>query len=157
VIVTTGNGARRLDDLLRSGAHDSRGLVVIDGGKDPEALLREYARAQALVLTSEFEGFGLVTLEALLHRVPVVAVAVGALSEVLGPDWPYLVPECAASRLAPMLAETMLRAADTPDPALEVRMRKILARFQGPEQVAAYAGLYRRVLAERDEVAWRAS
>lgn len=157
VIVTTGNGVRRLNDLLQLGVHDGHGLVVIDGEREPDALVREYARAQALVLTSEFEGFGLVTLEALLHQVPVIAVAVGALPEVMGTDWPYLVPERAEPQLVPMVAEMMLRAADTPDPTLPGRMRRILARYQGPKQVTAYARLYRQIISEQDQVTCRAS
>jgi glycosyltransferase involved in cell wall biosynthesis len=157
VIVTTGNGVRRLNDLLRSGVHDGHGLVVIDGELEPDALVREYARAQALVLTSEFEGFGLVILEALLHQVPVIAVAVGALPEVMGSDWPYLVPERAEPQLVPMVAEMMLRAADTPDPSLPVRMQRILDRYRGPKQVTAYARLYRQIISEQDQIACRAS
>jgi glycosyltransferase involved in cell wall biosynthesis len=157
VIVTTGNGVRRLDDLLRAGVHDGRGLVVLDGDREPDLPAREYARAQALVLTSEFEGFGLVTLEALLHRVPVVAVGVGALPEVLGEDWPYLVPDTSGPKLVSLVAEAMLRAADDPDPTFAVRTQRILARHRGPKQVAAYARLYRKVIAAQERMSWRAS
>lgn len=157
VIVTTGNGMRRLESLIARGVHDGGGVEAIDGDRDPEALAREYARACALVMTSEFEGFSLVTLEALQYGVPVVATATGALPEVLGAGWPYLVPDRAGPRLAEELAATMLRAADAPDPALPMLTRRVLARYRGPEQVDAYARLYRRVLAERDQVACRAS
>lgn len=155
VIVSTGNGLRRLEELLRLGLHDGRGLVAIDGDREPDALVREYARAQALVLTSEFEGFGLVALEALLHQVPVIAVAVGALPEVMGSDWPYLVPDRAEPQLVPMVAGVMLDVATAPDPTLPVRMLRILDRYQGPSQIAAYARLYRQIISQ-DQVACRA-
>ncbi|MGE5830448.1 MAG: glycosyltransferase family 4 protein [Micromonosporaceae bacterium] len=154
VIVSTGDGLRRLDELLRLGVHDGHGLVVIDGDREPDALVREYARAQALVLTSEFEGFGLVALEALLHQVPVIAVAVGALPEVMGTDWPYLVPDRPETQLGPMVAAMMLEVANTPDPSLPVRMLGILDRYQGPKQIDAYARLYRQVISQ-DRVACR--
>ena len=156
-IVTTGNGMRRLDGLIGRGVHDGRGLIPIDGDRDPGAPAREYARAQALVVTSEFEGFGLVALEALQYRVPVVASATGALPEVLGADWPYLVADRPEPYLAEALAETMLRAAGAPDPALPMLTRRILARHQGSKQVGAYSRLYRQVLAEKGQVACLAS
>lgn len=156
-IVTTGNGMRRLERLLGPGGHDGAGVEAIDGDRDPEAPAREYPRACALVLTSEFEGFSLVSLEALQFGLPVVATATGALPEVLGPGWPYLVPDRAGSPPVEELAAAMLRAAEEPDPALPMLSRRVLARYQGPQQVAAYARLYRQILAGRGRIACEAS
>lgn len=54
-------------------------------------------------LTSRYEGFGLVLLEAMNRRVPIVATRVSAIPEVLGSKYAYLFelgnPESLASRL----------------------------------------------------------
>jgi glycosyltransferase involved in cell wall biosynthesis len=59
----------------------------------PEALARAYQQAQVFALPSAREGFGIVYLEAMLHGVPVVGAAAGAVPELI---WPgengFLVP-----------------------------------------------------------------
>ncbi|HXW67189.1 MAG TPA: glycosyltransferase family 4 protein [Thermoplasmata archaeon] len=69
-------------------AHASRlGLereVVFLGHVDDPAAYRAVIRgAKALVLPSEYEAFGLVLLDAMAARVPIVATAVGGVPEVL--------------------------------------------------------------------------
>jgi glycosyltransferase involved in cell wall biosynthesis len=146
VIVTTCHGMERVEQMLKEGIHDGTGLTVIDGDAQPQSLNEEYARAQAMVLTSRFEGFGLVVLEALAHHLPVITPAVGALSEVLGEDWPYLVPDQDDDTLVYTIAQAMAQAAQDKDDLLPLRMREILARYDGPKQIAEYAALYREVL-----------
>lgn len=145
-IVTTSAGMKRVKQMMHDGLHDGRGLQVIDGDLFPEALNEQYAKAQAMVLTSQFEGFGLVVLEALQHHVPVVAPAVGALPEVLGPDWPYLVIEQDETKLAASIADAMVLVTTTSDDNLQCRIKQTVARFNGPQQIAQYAALYRDIL-----------
>lgn len=147
VIVSTAEGVKRTQALLQQGWHSGRGLDIIDSDCQPQQLASEYARAQAMVLTSQFEGFALVVLEALQHGLPVVAPKVGALPEVLGQDWPYLVAEQDRPLLVENLAKGMAQVAEGPNEHLQVRMQEILARYEGSQQIAEYAGLYCQVFA----------
>lgn len=58
--------------------------VVFAGPLSAEALDREYAAADLLVVASRIETYGLVVTEALARAVPVVATAVGGLAEAMG-------------------------------------------------------------------------
>jgi glycosyltransferase involved in cell wall biosynthesis len=61
-----------------------RDAVDLLGAVDPATLVSLYGRAQALVLLSECESFGLPALEAMRHGLPVVVADRGALPEVVG-------------------------------------------------------------------------
>lgn len=50
-----------------------------------------YRSLDIFVLPSDYEGFGLVLLEAMSHGVPVVARRISAIPEVMGPEHPGLV------------------------------------------------------------------
>ncbi|RKH11096.1 glycosyltransferase [Corallococcus sp. CA053C] len=143
-LVTTHRGAVRARELLES--HPLRDAVtVLVGEDDMEVLAREYQQATALVLTSRFESFGLVMLEALAHGLPVVAPAVGGIPEVLGTDWPLLVRGDTADPDA--YAERMAQVADgAARPLLRARAEEVLARFDGSRQVADYVRVYARAL-----------
>jgi glycosyltransferase involved in cell wall biosynthesis len=76
--------------LVLAGRHDERGAalavegrVVLTGRVDDEELAALYSAAQALVLPSLDEGFGLTAHEALACGTPVVAYRVPALAETL--------------------------------------------------------------------------
>lgn len=139
-IVTTTEGRARLLQLVGERAEE-QGIEVHIADTQRDTLEREYQRAAATLLTSRFEGFGLVVLEALAHGCPVVAPPTGALPEVLGHDWPLLSPDEQVSSLA----ELALRACNPPavSPAA---MASVLARYDGPTQIAAYAQLYGELL-----------
>jgi len=57
--------------------------VQLLGACDRDALLRAYAAAHIFVLPTQVEGFGVVFLEAMLNRLPVVAVRASATPEVV--------------------------------------------------------------------------
>jgi glycosyltransferase involved in cell wall biosynthesis len=77
--------------LVLAGRYDSagsqlavEGRVILTGRVDDEQLAALYSAADALVLPSEDEGFGLTPHEALACGTPVAAFAIPALTETLG-------------------------------------------------------------------------
>jgi glycosyltransferase involved in cell wall biosynthesis len=77
--------------------HGLAGLRLL--GPVPDALLPGlYAGAEAFVLPSRYEGFGLPVLEAMASGVPVVAAATGALPETCGGAARLVAPEPDALR-----------------------------------------------------------
>lgn len=141
-VVTTSHGLPRAQELAQR--YGEEGVYIYNGETDPDALAREYGTASAFVLSSRFEGFGLVILEALLHGLPVIASAVGAIPEVLGKNWPLLVhqadrPEAYAEAMAEL---------ENRRPHHE-EMTQILSRFQPQKQVTAYHKCYEQVLSTK--------
>ena len=128
------DAARHRSRIVRLGwVNDSQRLALLRG-------------ASVVAYPSRYEGFGLVPLEALAVGTPVVATAVGALSEVLG-DGGLLVPpadpDALASALGLLLADQGVR-------------RDSLARgtarvdaYSWEATVAAMVGLYRQAAAAR--------
>jgi len=58
--------------------------IVFVGKLERDALIREYAKADFLILPSLFEPFGIVLLEAMAAGLPVIASKVGGIPEVVG-------------------------------------------------------------------------
>ena len=85
---------------------DRLGLVAAVAFIEPlprDALHERIAAAHALVVPSRHEGLGLVAVEALALRRPVIASRVGGLVEVVAPGSGVLVPPEDASALAAAL------------------------------------------------------
>jgi len=80
-----------------------------------------YALADALVLPSANEGFGIPILEAGLHRLPIVCSDIPALRAVAGADATYVAPDAHARTLAAAIAE---RLAGDPVARLHRRARE---------------------------------
>jgi glycosyltransferase involved in cell wall biosynthesis len=79
----------RIRRLAREGGVDDRLHVLAEwlGGPPPRRLVTDLLRmADALLLTSRDEGFGLPLLESAIHRLPAFCPAIDALREIAGPD-----------------------------------------------------------------------
>ncbi len=93
------------------GLHD---VVIFLGAQDQETLPYFYAAADAVVMPSHYESFGLVALEAMACGTPVVASRVGGLTHtvvdgVTGFLVPPKSPNALASRLERLLEDAALR------------------------------------------------
>lgn len=143
-VATTHPGVTRSAELIR--AYDPVGalasaVTIVNTDHRPERLHDEYRRASTLLLTSRYESFGLVILEALAYGNVVVAPAVGGIPEVVGTDWPFLVdaaaqPEDYAAALARATRTGMWDR-------VEDAAQAILSRFAPGPAIDSYIELYR--------------
>lgn len=107
---------------------------------DTEAL---YNAADVFVLSSRWEGFGLVVAEAMASEKVVVATDCGGVLEVLG-DCGLLVPPQNSERLAGAL-EQALAMGPAQSAGLGARARqRVLTRYSLQQTVATWEALYRR-------------
>jgi glycosyltransferase involved in cell wall biosynthesis len=107
---------------------------------------RYIARADVLALSSRYEGFGNVIVEAMACGVPVVATSSPGTREIVADGLDGLIvdrhePAALATALARMLEEPGLRA------RMSVEARRSARRFALPIVAARYDGVFREVLA----------
>ncbi len=96
------------------------GLVTFIGARDQDRLRYYYSAADALILPSDYESFGMVALEAMACGAPVIASEVGGLAYLIrdgetGFHVPVREPDVLASRILGLLenpeAHARMRAA----------------------------------------------
>lgn len=116
VVIGEGQDRPRLEDLARSvGIFD---VVRFRGAVSEAELHAAFTEADAFILPSTQEGFGVVFLEAMAHGLPIVAAAAGGVPEVVTQGEGILVPP----RDEVALADAMRRVAG--DRALRLRLGK---------------------------------
>ncbi len=81
------------DDVLRHAATALSGRIQFTGEVSAEALEALYARSDLFVMSSHFEGYGMVLGEAMVRGLPIVMTCGGAMAQT--------VPEGAALTVAP--------------------------------------------------------
>jgi len=107
---------------------------------------RELARADLLLSTSEFEGFGLAPLEAMACGVPVVATRAGGITEVVEEGSTGLVVDVGdVEGMAERMSEIMLDRALARRLGAAARERAVRV-FSAPRVVPKYERLYGRLL-----------
>jgi D-inositol-3-phosphate glycosyltransferase len=89
-------------------------LVIFLGKRDQESLPDYYSAAEALIMPSHYESFGMVALEAMACGTPVVASQIGGLAflvqdGVTGFVVPYGEPDLLAARLTQLILDPALR------------------------------------------------
>lgn len=105
---------KRLQELRAAlGLHD---LVTFQGAKDQDRLRYYYNAAEALIMPSDYESFGMVALEAMACGTPVIASEVGGLAYLIrdgqnGFHVPVREPEALAARIVSILEKPEKRAA----------------------------------------------
>ena len=83
------NAAAQLDaDIAR---HALGNRIAALGAVSPQRLAALYAEADAFVLASRFEGYGMAYAEALAHGLPVIGTSAGAIPDTVPPDAGLLV------------------------------------------------------------------
>lgn len=118
--------------------------VQLLGELDAPTLAAHYRSADAFVLATLYEGFGMAVAEALARGLPVVSTETGAIAELVGSDAGLLVPpgDVAALRAAlrRLLGDAPLRAALS---AGALRARERLPRW--PDACARMAAVLERI------------
>ena len=90
--------------------------ITLAGECAPESVARAYREADAFVLPSFHEGYGMVYAEAMVHGLPVVATTAGAIPETVPPEAGLLVPPGDPAALAQALRQVIT------EPALAARL-----------------------------------
>jgi glycosyltransferase involved in cell wall biosynthesis len=121
------------------------GCVRFVSGIPETELVELYARADAAVVPSLYEGFSLPAVEAMACAVPLVATTAGALPEVVG-DAALLVPPGDAYALAGAL-ETALANADLRRRLGETGRARALTCFSWRRAAEATVEEYRKLIA----------
>jgi len=101
------------------------------------------------VLTSDYEGFGLVMLEAMTQGVPVIARRLSAIPEVLGEDHPGLIdsnrPEDIADKIRDFLTDIRMF-----ENCLDYQSNR-LREFPISQSQASHEDLYLKLLKHNQE------
>jgi glycosyltransferase involved in cell wall biosynthesis len=136
-LVVAGGGPFESDLLRLVGELDLHGRVRILGRLTEDQLRDLYRAGDLFVLpTIAYEGFGMVTVEALASGTPVVGTPVGATPELLEPLDPRLV---ATGSDAAALAAAIRTALDFVDGAFRARCRDYaLRRFDWREAIGGW-------------------
>jgi len=117
-------------------------FVSFDGKLEDVSLF--YNELDLFVLTSNYEGFGLVLLEAMQFGVPIVARNISAIPEVLGLEHPGLInsgdPQEFASVIHSLIVDSRLRQS-----CLE-HQKKQLSKFSLDKTVRAHTEVYRDLI-----------
>ncbi|MBX3063135.1 MAG: glycosyltransferase [Anaerolineae bacterium] len=90
-------------------------LVLFLGAKDQDTLNYYYAAAEALIMPSDYESFGMVALEAMASGTPVIASEVGGLAFLVQDDRngyhvPVRDPQALADKITVILSDPAKRA-----------------------------------------------
>ncbi len=132
--------------VLAAFTPDVREFVTVIDRAPEERVMAEYRRHDVLAFPSTYEGFGLVVIEAMSQRLPVVATPVGcAATHVRDGDTGYRVPP----RDADALASAVGRALDNPAEArrLASRARDAVGALTWRATAEQTLDLYRSALA----------
>jgi glycosyltransferase involved in cell wall biosynthesis len=109
--------------LLR--AEGLENFVQLAGEASLATVGEYYAAADAFVLPTRYEGYGMAVAEALARGLPVVSTSTGAIAELVGDEAGIVVPPGDATALSVALSQVVGDAADT---AAAVGLRERLAQ-----------------------------
>ncbi len=99
------DAAQAVLTLVADGTLEDR--VTFHGEADADVLEAAYLRSHLFVMSSRFEGFGMVLTEALSYGLPIVATDAGPTSDVVPPGCGVVVPPAYPAELALALRRVM--------------------------------------------------
>lgn len=141
-VVGRGSQETRLREQLRQ--EGLEGHVQFVGTTDAVEL--EYQSADAFVLTSRYEGYGLVVAEAMACELPVVVTDCGGPREIVG-DAGVLVQVGDAGQVAMRMADIMDMDRDARLKMGHAARERVVALFSLESTVERWKSIYREVIA----------
>ena len=132
-------------ELVKDYAKKNRleGRIKIMHDVKDEELPQLYARAEAFVYPSRYEGFGIPIIEAISCGLPVVACTGSCLEEAGGPDCLYVEPDNVEGMASAL--KKVLRGAEGREERIR-RSRDYIRRFEGIDIAKQVAGIYNLLL-----------
>jgi glycosyltransferase involved in cell wall biosynthesis len=138
-------GSGEHDPLLRRLAADPpAGWRIRLEGPQPD-LAKRFGDFDLILMPSRFEGLGMVSIEALLRQVPIVATSAPGLREAFPPDYPWLAAPGDAADFARVLTEA-LRDRGKWSAVMAAVQPDTLERFSLERTASRYEAFYRRIL-----------
>jgi glycosyltransferase involved in cell wall biosynthesis len=130
-----------LEDELKTRvrALSLEGAVLVPGRIEPSAWL---ARADVFAHTSRWEGFGIVLLEAMLARLPIVATRASAIPEIVVEGETGLLAEPGDAAAIARGLDELLAAADLRARFGEAGRRRALSEFSVARMVERTIAVY---------------
>jgi glycosyltransferase involved in cell wall biosynthesis len=152
IIVGSGYMKEQVMTIVRSMKMEHK--VLFAGFADDATLLRLQKCADVSVVPSLFEPFGIVALEAMAARSPVVASDTGGLSEIVDHDWSGVKvypnnPESLAWGIVKILTDDKYR-----NYLVENAYRKILDKYDWDKIAQQTRTIYEGVLGEYSKSFW---
>ena len=123
--------------------HGLSGRVIMRHDVVDDELPGIYAKAEAFVYPSRYEGFGIPIIETISSGLPVVACTGSCLEEAGGPDSLYIAPDDAEGMAAAI--RQVLKGAPGREARIE-RCRDYIRRFEGNDVASQVLDLYRSLL-----------
>lgn len=142
-LVIYGDGPERKNLECQIEKLNLKNNVILYGRYERSILPREYAKADAFVLPSRAETFGVVYIEAMYCGLPVIATRCGGPEDFVTNQVGILVPneDCNA------LSDAMLRMVETVKDYDRNYISEYVDRMFSPEQVALrIEGVYRKIV-----------
>ena len=149
-LVICGAGPLRESLEQRIRDHDLVGVVTLAGRVSDEDLVRHYQAADAFVLpTTDMEGFGISTVEALSANLPAIGTPAGATPEILNAIDPRLLTDdTTAEGIAGGISSWLKWRVED---AGSTRYRdEVLEKYAWPKVVEIIEGYYEEVLGAFD-------
>ncbi len=115
-------------------------------GPPQASFTAQLAQFDLVLMPSRFEGVGMIAIEALVQRVPLVATSSIGLREAFPPDYPWLAAPGDAAAFARVLEQALRERARWPAVASSAQAFA-RERFALPKMASAYERLYQRILA----------
>jgi glycosyltransferase involved in cell wall biosynthesis len=103
-----------------------------------------YQSLDLFILTSDYEGFGLVLLEAMSNRIPIVSRRISAIPEVLGNEHPGLVEDSTPAAIAKLIF-SILSSQSLQNQIIEFQNSRVL-EFTIEKCQQAHQALYQTLL-----------
>ena len=136
-------------DFVRGAVADAPGASVIVSGPVDDATLGDaYAASDLFVLPSRYEGYGVVYAEALAHGLPVIALDVGPVPELVGEEAALLVPPDDVEALSGAL-DLLLKDAALRDRMSAAARRRAAALPRWADTAAGFLRVLNEAVAER--------